>query len=285
MRPIRRKSIIAAAGIVVIVLAAALFCGFRHKAPTPPEVGFAQPQAAGISEFAVPVLMYHRIDYLTPKQSRSPLLRDLTVSPDDFDAQLRYLAENGFAIVSAKQVQKALRTGAPLPRKCVAITLDDGYRDNFEQAYPILRKYGVGGTVFVVTSVVGDGRHLTWDDMRLMLSGAMQFGSHTVHHYDLTTLPLASLDFELVQSKKTIESALGAKVTDVAYPSGMYNDLVAARTKAAGYEAGWKKGGGPVRPGDDPYLLPRVRVHGKTDMADFKRKVWSGYEMMRQARG
>jgi peptidoglycan/xylan/chitin deacetylase (PgdA/CDA1 family) len=260
-------------------------CGSRHKAPAPPEVGFIQPQVAMTSEFAVPVLMYHRIDYLTPKESRSPLLRDLTVSPDDFDAQLRYLAENGFSIISAEQVQQALRTGAPLPEKCVAITMDDGYRDNFEQAFPILRKYGVGGTVFVVTSVVGDERHLTWDDMRLMLSGSMQFGSHTVHHYDLTALPLASLDFELVQSRKTIESALGTGVTDVAYPSGMYNDVVAARTRAAGYEAGWKKGGGPVRPGDDPYLLPRVRVHGKTDMADFRRKVWSGYEMMRQARG
>jgi len=221
--------------------------------------------------------MYHRVANLTPEESRNALMRGLTVPPDVFDAQMRYLAEHGFTVVTAEEVEQALQTHTPLPEKCVAITLDDGYHDSFEFAYPILRRYGLRGTVFVVTMVVGDDHHLSWANMRAMESGKITIGSHTVHHYDLTKLPAASLDLELVESKKTIESALGVKVTDIAYPSGKCNDLVAERTKAAGYEAAWKEGGRPVRPGENPYLLTRMRVPGGGNMSEFRHCVWSGY--------
>lgn len=104
----------------------------------------------------------------------------------------------------------------------------------------------------------------------------MGYGSHTVHHYELTSLTVPQIDFELLESKRVIEEKLIERITAVAYPSGKYNRIVAERTQAAGYQAGWKKGGGPVEPGQDMYLLPRVRVHGRTTMSDFRRKVWSG---------
>jgi peptidoglycan/xylan/chitin deacetylase (PgdA/CDA1 family) len=114
--------------------------------------------------------MYHRICNLTEREARSPLMRDLTVSPANFEAQVCYLVENGFAILSVKEVEDALREGRPLPERAVALTMDDGYRDDFTCAFHILRKYGVPATVFLVTSVVGDGRHLSWDDARVMQS-------------------------------------------------------------------------------------------------------------------
>lgn len=108
------------------------------------------------------------------------------------------------------------------------------------------------------------------------------YGSHTVSHPDLTLLPLAQLDHELRESRRVLEERLIERVTAVAYPAGRYNRRVAARAEAAGYLAGWKKGGGPVQPGQDLYLLPRIRVRGCTTLDQFARKVSSGLSV-RQA--
>ena len=101
----------------------------------------------------------------------------------------------------------------------------------------------------------------------------MEFGSHCVHHYDLTTLSPAALDRELRDSKSELEQRLAVPIVQLAYPSGQYNERVKARARLAGYRAGWKKGGGRVTPESDPLLLPRVRVRGNTSMAKFIRKV------------
>jgi peptidoglycan/xylan/chitin deacetylase (PgdA/CDA1 family) len=251
----------------------------RRQAPVvqkPRIVAPPRPVVPMTHDFAVPVLMYHRICKLTPREARSPLMRDLTVSPADFAWQMQYLAEHGFTIVSVEEMEQALRGELPLPEKAVAITLDDGYRDNFTCAYPILRRYHAAATVFLATSVVGDTEHLSWDDARTMQQAACGFQSHTVHHYDLTALDDATLDSELTDSRATIAAHLRRPVTQVAYPSGAHNDRVVAGVRAAGYTIAWKKGGGPVTPGCDPLRLPRIRVHGRTTPDDFSRKVWSG---------
>jgi len=233
-------------------------------------------------DFAVPVLMYHRICDLTPREARSPLMRSLTVSPAHFEQQIRYLVENGFTFLLARDVEAAVREHRSLPEKAVVLTMDDGYKDNFDHAFPILREYGVPATMFLVSATVNTEGHLSWDDVLVMRREQVGYGSHTVHHYDLTLLPAGQVDYELCASRRTIESHLGERITDIAYPSGKVNALVEERTRADGYLAGWKKGGGPVQPENDLYLLPRVRVCGGTTMAEFKRIVWSGVYVIRE---
>jgi peptidoglycan/xylan/chitin deacetylase (PgdA/CDA1 family) len=240
-----------------------------------------RPQVQMEERFAVPVLMYHRIADLTERESHSPLMRDLTVSPADFEAQVSYLAEQGFTFLLARDVERAVKESLPLPRKAVAITMDDGYKDKSERAFPILRKHGAVATIFLVSSTIDTAGHLSWDDCRLMRRDRVGYGSHTVHHYDLPTLPTPEIDYELRESKRAIEANLFDTVTAVAYPSGRYNKTVTERAEAAGYLAGWKKGGGPVQPGTDMYLLPRVRVNGADSLADFQLIVWSGMNLMR----
>ncbi len=160
--------------------------------------------------------------------------------------------------------------------------MDDGYKNNFEEAFPILRKHRLPATIFLVTSTVDTAGHLSWDDVLIMHKKQIGYGSHTVHHYELTALPLLQLDYELRKSKRVIEEKLVERISAIAYPAGKYNQTVAERAKAAGYLAGWKKGGGPVQPGDDMYLLPRVRVHGRTTLKEFERKVWSGVYVLRE---
>ena len=234
------------------------------------------PTSPTVSEFAVPVLMYHRICDLTPDEAKSPLMRDLTVSPANFEHQVAYLQQKGFTCLLASDVEAALRERRPLPERSVAITLDDGYRDNFDCAFPILKRYGVPATIFLVTSTVDTAGHLTWSNVAEMRPHPVGYGSHTVTHADLTSLSLDRLDYELRESKRVLESRLIERISAIAYPSGKYNGMVAERTREAGYLAGWKKGGGPVQPGADPYLLPRMRVKGSTNLDEFKRIVWSG---------
>jgi peptidoglycan/xylan/chitin deacetylase (PgdA/CDA1 family) len=260
--------------------------GSRPRAATPPLGASSVPSNVGLpiaarttpptDHFAVPVLMYHRVADLTEQEARSPLLRDLTVSPKAFEEQVKYLVGNGFQCLMARDVEAAVREGRPLPERAVAITLDDGYKDNFEQAFPILRHYRVPATIFLVTNTVDSSGHLTWDDVKVMQRERVGYGSHTVNHYELPSLSAPALDYELRVSKRVIEEHLFERVTAVAYPSGKYNRAVTERAEAAGYLAGWKKGGGPVQPGQNLYLLPRIRVNGGSTMKDFERKVWSG---------
>jgi peptidoglycan/xylan/chitin deacetylase (PgdA/CDA1 family) len=195
---------------------------------------------------------------------------------------MKYLVDHGFTLLLAREVEEAVRESKPLPQKAVAVTMDDGYKDNFEHAFPILRQYGLPATIFLVTSTVDTARHLSWDDVLIMHKKHIGFGSHTVHHYDLTLLSRGLLDYELRESRRVIEEKLIEHISAIAYPAGKYNQTVAARAQAAGYLAGWKKGGGPVQLGDDLYLLPRLRVRGGTTMKDFERKVWSGAYLLNE---
>lgn len=264
-----RRSLIFALSVLLVGCAEERRVEFSPLPPEPPK-----KVVATTKQFAVPVLMYHRVDNLTDKEKRSPLLRDLTVSPADFEEQVKFLVEEGYSVLLASEVEQAVMEGRELPEKAVCITLDDGYKDNFEQAFPILLRYKVPATIFLVTNNFGRSNRLSWEDVLQMREEAgFGYGSHSVHHYDLTTLNQEKLDFELMESKRLIELKIQDKVTSIAYPAGSYNEFVKERAKAAGYLAGWKKGGGLVTPAEDMLMLPRVRVSGRTSLADFKRKV------------
>ena len=119
----------------------------------------------------------------------------------------------------------------------------------------------------------------TWYEVALsrINPNNVDYGSHTVSHADLPSLNTELLDFELRESKRFLEDILDEPITSLTYPAGRFDDRVVEHVQRAGYLTAWDKGGGAVRPGDDPFRLPRVRVHGNTSLKDFERKVWSGY--------
>src|SRR5439155_17404768 len=127
--------------------------------------------------------------------------------------------------------------------------------------------------LFLVTGTVETAGHVSWVEARQMRGEGMEFGSHSVHHWDLTSLPVPQLDAELKDSKAELEQQLSTPILQIAYPSGRYDERVKEHAREAGYRAGWKKGGGWVTPDSDPLLLPRVRVRGDTTMAQFIRGV------------
>jgi peptidoglycan/xylan/chitin deacetylase (PgdA/CDA1 family) len=166
----------------------------------------------------VPILMYHRI---TEKPDAHPY----SLAVDRFRAQLGLLRRFGYRAVSPVEVAEAIRTGASLPSRSVALTFDDGYQDTFSTALPVLLEFGFSATCYLVSSRLG--KHSDWTaraplmdcaEARAWVDAGMAVGSHSRTHVDLTTLAPAELRREVDGSGAELEDRLGVPVRSFAYP-------------------------------------------------------------------
>jgi hypothetical protein len=134
------------------------------KTSTPVSISAARPISDSIQRAAdVPILMYH---YISAPPSPTDALRvGLSVPPEKFDAEMKLLADNGYHTVTLLDVYTYLQTGKPLPAHPIILTFDDGYVDNYQFAFPILKKYGMLGTFFILSGPIDNGNpnYLTWD--------------------------------------------------------------------------------------------------------------------------
>lgn len=203
------------------------------------------------------VLNYHKIDNMNIS---------LSVLPEDFEQQMQYLYDHGYHTITPDDLYNSLEGTEELPDNPVLITFDDGYRDNYDNAYPILKKYGFKATVFVVTGFLGKyPNYLTWDMAREMDANGISIQSHTVDHKSMTDLTDDQLRAELVDSKKQAEKELGHTVDYMAYPTGTYNLHIAQLVKDAGYKAAFTIKYGNVDKASNIYALERVPVFHTED--------------------
>ena len=170
----------------------------------------------------IPILMYHSIQ-ATDRTGSFPYY-ETTTSPLKFAEHMAHLGRNGYRTISLGELQERLRTAQPCEH-CVAITFDDGFRDFYLHAYPILNRYGFTATVFLPTAFIGTTRQefdgtpcMTWSEVRELNATGISFGSHTVTHPRLRDLPRVKIEDELRRSRETIEENLGTKVDSFAYP-------------------------------------------------------------------
>lgn len=176
---------------------------------------------AGGREASIPILMYHSITNEDESDSH-PYYRTKT-SPAIFAAQMRHLHQCGYITCSVAEAIRRLQQQSRV--KLVVITFDDGYRDFYRHAFPVLQQYGFGATVFLPTAYIGEqsiqfkgADCLTWREVRELNDHGIVFGSHTVTHPQLRELSRAALADELAKSKQTIEEKLGCGVESFAYP-------------------------------------------------------------------
>lgn len=200
----------------------------------------------------VPILNYHKVDMLN---------HSLSVSPQEFEEQMEYLAKNNYTTITPDQLMAYLKHGKELPDKPIMITFDDGYLDNYTNAYPIMKKYGFTATIFVVTNLVGhDPRFMTWDQVREMQQNGIVFGSHTVNHQSLTSLTNEQVLNELSQSRDEMVRQLGKAPKYFAYPTGTYNQSIEEAVRSTGYKAAFTIEYGQVGDDSDLYALERIPI-------------------------
>jgi len=215
-------------------------------------------------ESGVPVLMYHSIS--------SKYDCSICVTENQFRKQMAWLYDNGYHAVSVDAFYSALAENGTLPEKPVLITFDDGFKDNYQAAWPILKEFGFTGTFFVVTGKI-DSYNLDWEDLKQLVENGNSIGSHSVTHRDLSSLNAAQQEKELRESKRTLEEGLGAPIKAFCFPYGKYNKTTLSLLPELGYSLSFTTRSGKVCFGDDEYLLKRVHVVGGMSMASFQKQV------------
>ncbi len=214
----------------------------------------------GRKEISVPVLMYHYVQDIPKTADR--LTFNLSVTPADFNSQMKWLSESGYHSITFDDLRAYFTGGHALPSKPVVITLDDGYRDLFTTAYPILRAYGFVAVAYIVTGFVGRLRYVTTDMILQMDHDGIEIASHTVDHADLARMKLPSVAYEVVQSKQWLEKLLGHPVLDFAYPSGKFTPADEAELQAAGYSTAVTELSSTEHMWATRYAWTRTRVGG-----------------------
>ena len=187
----------------------------------------------GWTSVRLPILEYHRV---SARPTASEVTRALTVSPQEFAAEMTWLHDAGFHAVTEGQLLGAFALGLPLPPRPIMITFDDGYRDVLWNAAPVLHRLHMPATAYVIVDRIGtDSSFLTWGELGRLERLGFDIGSHTVHHVDLTAVPPATVRAELVDSRRELERGLGRSVYWLSYPLGRFDPAVAAAARRAGY--------------------------------------------------
>ena len=216
---------------------------------------FESAESQPISEIAegpkILVLNYHQI-----KDGTSYL----SVHVNDFDAQMNYLVNQGYIAITPDALLSALEGELQLPPKPVLITFDDGYIDNYTNAFPILQKYGLRATIFIIPAFVGKEGYMNWEQLQEMENGGITMQSHTLNHIALEELPDDGIRAELLNSKILLEERLGHAVDFLAYPTGTYNLHIAGIAQDAGYKGAFTIKYGVVDRGSNAFALERVPI-------------------------
>jgi peptidoglycan/xylan/chitin deacetylase (PgdA/CDA1 family) len=240
------------------------------------------PPAHGVSAEGVqtvPVLCYHRFGSGPNKMVMSPLR---------FEAQLQWLAREGYKVLRLSELQAFLAAREAPPPRSVVITIDDGYESFHRHAFPLLRKYGMPATLFIYSDIIGRDDGLTWPQLReLADSGLVDIQSHSKTHRNLNVRRAhesesayhqnVSLELrhprQLLEQRLTTPGKARAKVNAFAYPYGESNDMVVDLLPREGYALGFTMhaSGNPFYA--SPRLLHRTLIHGDHDLEDFKARL------------
>lgn len=214
----------------------------------------------------VPILTYHYIaDNPRPKDVQR---NALSVPPAKFEAQMDYLAKNGYTPISLDTLYGIFNHQTSAPVKPIVLTFDDGYIDFYTNAYPILRRFNFHAVSFIPTGLIGGSYYMNWDQIKeIASSGLVTFEGHTLTHANLPSLSYAVVLKQLVDSKNILQAQTGYPVNFVAYPYGSTNGNVQAAAQKAGYAGGvgtWygKASGASLN-------MPRIKVSGSWSIKEF----------------
>jgi peptidoglycan/xylan/chitin deacetylase (PgdA/CDA1 family) len=240
-----------------------------------------------------PALLYHHVGPFYPSTNRA-----LTVSPEAFQRQMKWLARRGYCGIRPSEWLDWNKSGVEKPLKPIFITFDDAYADLTEFALPVLARYGFGAGVFVVTGHVG--RTNTWDELngydafRIMTAEqirhwsaqGIEFGAHSRSHPDLTKLSEPELKSEISGSRDDLSSLLGSPVITFAYPYGDFNHSVYSVVRKH-FAMAFTVQEGMNSIESDPHLLCRAYIGPSDSLIEFAIKVrrGCGLKWLRDLRG
>jgi peptidoglycan/xylan/chitin deacetylase (PgdA/CDA1 family) len=199
--------------------------------------------------YKIPSMMYHHINPDSVNDPKDSVLRGISMSPAKFEADLKDIRDKGYETVFPYEISDKLKRNVKQDKKYVLLTIDDGYEDIYKYAFPLLKKYNMKATYYIMPNFVGrrddpnrkgtPGDYTTWDELKEMSdSGLINIGSHTMDHAELIAKKYkeADLRYQIFNSKDVLQKKLGIKIRDFCYPYGKYNEDVVKLVKEAGYD-------------------------------------------------
>ena len=221
-----------------------------------------------LNDKGLPILMYHSIDTnIDPKTGK---LNELKVPKEVFREQMRYFKDNGFTTLTMSEAYDFFQNNKGIPAKSVLITFDDGYVDNYLNAYPVLKEFSFNATVFMITDLVDkDSAYLNSSQLKEMESNGIEIQNHTVNHLHLSTLSYNEQLKQIKDSKEFLEKLLNKKVDYIAYPYGDYNGDTLKIVKELGIKMGVLASGPWAFKKDGEFLYRRVYISSLRDMNNF----------------
>ena len=205
----------------------------------------------------IPILMYHHIT--------SKLVEQNSVAENLFSEQLDWLKENGYNTISFSQLNDYLIYGLALPDNPILLSFDDGYIDNYQNAFKILVNKGMKGSFGIITSLVGTDAHggrfyMSWDELKEMDINGMELVDHSMSHKYMPKISDSELVQELLESKKIIEEFTNKKVETFIYPTGGYNNHVIDKLKEYGFRSARISGNYKKMSLENIFTLPVIKV-------------------------
>lgn len=245
---------------------------------TPTFTSWPTPDAQSRTrDLKVPILMYHHVG---PLPDKPDLIRlGLTVLPDKFEAQLKFLKDRGYTAIDFYEMQYALALGQPLPPKPIIFTFDDAYVDNYQFAFALMKKYGFTGTIFVPTQFVDDNRadYMNWDELMELFNAGWRLEPHTKDHVEVENRSRDFLVYQIYGSMETLRYHLGYQPRFFAYPGGQYDDKAIGILKEVGFWGAVTTEAAQYHRLANAYTWGRVRVNGNEVLADLANRLGEKY--------
>ena len=226
--------------------------------------------------YVPPILTYHNVSGVKGVFSLN------NVRPGSFAWQMKFLKKHGYYVISFQDLVKGLKKGRAFARDTVVIQFDDGYEDNYTNAFPVLKRYRFPATVFLVSDRIGTPGFLTWDQVREMDAHNFTAGAHTRHHVYLPEVSLEAARDEIAGSKKIIEGHLGHPIDYFAYPSGGFTEAIEGLVEEAGFKAAVTTNRGQDRLNRDLFALKRIRVKDSDNALILWAKLSGYYNLFRK---
>lgn len=202
----------------------------------------------------VPIICFHSIN--DDPSVKNPII----ISKDKFRQQLEAIRDNGYTTLTMSQLNDYLYKDKPIPEKSVVLTFDDGYRDNYTNAFPILKEFNMNATIFIIQSYLDRDEYLTAEQVKELSNSGIDIESHTVSHIDLPNLSYEDQLKELKDSKEKLENLINKPIISIAYPEGKYNDDTKRAFLEAGYSMGFTTERGYADRNDDSSQINRICV-------------------------
>ncbi len=228
--------------------------------------------AQGPGHIQVPILMYHHVEV-------APIDSYLRVSASRFEDEIRLLRDWQYTPITTTILVQAITKGASLPARPVIITFDDANENTYTTAFPIMKKYGFTGVLYVPYDYIGAPSKLTVDQIKEMLSVGWEVGSHTLSHPpNFLALDPASMRAEIVDSRKRLSALLGVPILTFAYPFGDNSSASTDYVIFAGYIAAMGATGFTADQGPgNLFVLQRCEIKGSDDAKTMTRFLpWLG---------